>query len=615
MLALAAMGYRSLNLASHSTEDLHRLVTKSSQISSLLTNVQNGFVTTLNRIANGTITWVEGAKTVEASQQQFNRQWQAIVNDTDGDIISLQLKNSIEGVSQAYTQFLNITQDQSRATLELFVLNDLTPLVNPFLEASELYGSMVTEQSETAFSLFETTFDNSVIQDVILILVTAVVTSLVGYLTYRSILLPVRQIETTIREVQDNANARTGLTACRDELATLGNTLDDMLDEKNATLQHIETENENINNSVIELLEGTSQLSDRDLTVRLKVREDVTGPVADAMNMATLEIGEALAKIRQISDMISLASGVIDAQSNQVTRVSKQEALLVKGTIEKLQAVSRKMMQIAKWSQASNQIAKRATKSTDSAFDSVSNTINSMEEIRHSISETEKRIKRLSERSQEISSIIDIINSIAERTHVLALNASMQAAAAGEAGRGFAVVADEVQRLAESSRDSTNQIAVLVRNIQTETAAAVDTMNNSISEVVAGSKLAQLAGDQMRETQLTTKNLAQAVAKISEQSILQAKETDQLKAQSNQIQQSSEKTNLELKRQAEQTQRLASASKMLTATISVFSIPKALLTKNLAAQLMQQQGNSASIVHLEKRDKGEDGPTTIQAIG
>jgi methyl-accepting chemotaxis protein len=332
------------------------------------------------------------------------------------------------------------------------------------------------------------------------------------------------------------------------------------------------------------------------------------------MNMATQEIGEALAKIRQISDLVTAASALIDEQSNRVTAVSEHERVLVKNTIEKLDAVSAQMMQIAKWSQASNQVAKKATTSTDSAFESVTNTVSSMEEIRHSISETEKRIKRLSERSQEISSIIDIINSIAERTHVLALNASMQAAAAGEAGRGFAVVADEVQRLAESSRDSTSQIAVLVRNIQTETAAAVDTMNASISEVVSGSKLAKLAGEQMKETQTTTKNLAQAVAKISEQSIVQARETDHLKTQSNEIQQSSENTNLELKRQAEQTQRLSSAAKMLTSTISVFSIPEKLLEQNLAAQLLAQQPEG-SVVHLETVDSDEQQTPAVKAIG
>jgi methyl-accepting chemotaxis protein len=464
LIALAFMGYRSLTVASQSTAELNRLVTQSTMITSMLANVQTNFVSTVNGIANGTITWVDGQKTVESSFQTFGNQWQELLSQGAGELSS-QLRATINNVTQAYDQFASISKTQSRAYLELFVLNDLTPLVSPFLMAAESQGAELTEKAQGSFAAFEETISSAILGDVILILATTLITSVAGYLTYRSIMKPVRKIAATIRDVQTDATIRTGLHASRDELDTLGNTLDTMLDEKNETLQRIESENDAINNSVIELLEGTSQLSDRDLTVRIKVREDITGPVADAMNMATQEIGEALAKIRQISDLVTAASALIDEQSNRVTAVSEHERVLVKNTIEKLDAVSAQMMQIAKWSQASNQVAKKATTSTDSAFESVTNTVSSMEEIRHSISETEKRIKRLSERSQEISSIIDIINSIAERTHVLALNASMQAAAAGEAGRGFAVVADEVQRLAESSRDSTSQIAVLVRNI------------------------------------------------------------------------------------------------------------------------------------------------------
>jgi methyl-accepting chemotaxis protein len=617
LIIMSYVGYRSLNLASNSTSDLHDLVGESTRITEVLSNVQSNFVNTVNRISNGTLTWLDGAETIATSQQLFNQQWQGIQSQPGFD--SRDLTSAVPRVEQAYSVFISLTETQSRAGLELFVLNDLNPLVNPFLNAAQQYGATLTLESETSFTTFENTFAQSIVFNSILIVVTALTTSVVGWIIYNSILRPVRQISSTMSEVQaNNPDARTGLVASRDELSTLGATLDALLNEKNTTLEKIETENDKINDSVIELLEGTSQLSDRDLTVRLTVREDITGPVADAMNMATSEIGEALAKIRQISDLVGAASSLIGEQSSRVNSVTENERQLVTETINKLEAVSSQMMQIAKWSQASNQVAKKATASTDSAYTSVTNTMASMEEIRNTISETEKRIKRLSERSQEISSIIDIINSIAERTHVLALNASMQAAAAGDAGRGFAVVADEVQRLAESSRDSTSQISVLVRNIQTETAAAVDTMNASINEVVSGSKLAQLAGEQMKETQSTTKDLARAVAKISEQSILQAKETDSLKTQSHLIQESTEQTFMELKRQTEQTKRLISASDVLATTVSVFSLPKHMLETHLAAELMSANPTSA-VVQLGQVQENDETlevlDTPVKAIG
>jgi methyl-accepting chemotaxis protein len=138
-----------------------------------------------------------------------------------------------------------------------------------------------------------------------------------------------------------------------------------------------------------------------------------------------------------------------------------------------------------------------------------------MDSLREVISETEKRFKRLGERSQEISSAVALVNTISERTHVLSLNASMQAATAGEAGRGFAVVAQEVQRLSDSSRQATGEIAQLVSNIQSETNETLLTMNRLISDVVAQTELARRAGLEMTQTQAATTELVGLVQKIA----------------------------------------------------------------------------------------------------
>ncbi len=120
-----------------------------------------------------------------------------------------------------------------------------------------------------------------------------------------------------------------------------------------------------------------------------------------------------------------------------------------------------------------------------------------MNDIRGTIQETGKRIKRLGERSQEITGIVKLIDDISERTSVLALNANMQAAMAGEAGRGFRVVADEVQRLAERSKEATNQVSKLVDAIQSETNDTMSTMDHAIGEVVKGGELADRAAEQV----------------------------------------------------------------------------------------------------------------------
>lgn len=208
-------------------------------------------------------------------------------------------------------------------------------------------------------------------------------------------------------------------------------------------------------------------------------------------------------------------------------------------------------------------------------METVAKTANGMNDIRETIAETEKRIKRLGERSQEINGVVEIINNIAERTHVLALNASMQAAAAGDAGRGFAVVADEVQRLAESSRQSTAEIAGLVGNIQAETSETMSTMNKTIAQVVEGTELAKAAGEQMESTQKTTAELANAVEQIAKRSMIQSQVSNSLRDQAAQVQASTQETSVELEQQSSQTVNLVEYSRRLVDSVGVFRLPEA----------------------------------------
>ena len=263
-----------------------------------------------------------------------------------------------------------------------------------------------------------------------------------------------------------------------------------------------------------------------------------------------------------------------------MAEVAAGERQIVAQTMVKLEDAARTMNDIAALAQTCNQLAARASGSTETALETVTSTVDGMNEIRETISETEKRIKRLGERSQEITGIVEIINNIAERTHVLALNASMQAAAAGEAGRGFAVVADEVQRLAESSRNSTSQIAALVSNIQTETSETMATMNKTISQVVEGSQRAERAGREMQETQQNTSDLVSTVSQIADRSTLQAKVSNDLRDESVHIQESIEKTAEELKQQNVQTQKLTQYSKRLLESVRVFRLPVGEQEKN-----------------------------------
>lgn len=386
-------------------------------------------------------------------------------------------------------------------------------------------------------------------------------------------LRPLDHLRATVQRLaQGDDEARARLTS-RDELGELGNAFDQMMDERVAAQAAIKRENEQLNNSVLSLLQAVAELSRKDLTVKVPVTEDVTGSVADALNLLTRETGKVLTEVSNISADVTSASLKVKEQADTVKEVAEVERREVEATAESLASAASAMGKIAELAQVCNTAADNAIKTTQQALQTVTATVGGINSTRDTIRETEKRIKRLGERSQEISGVVTMINTIAERTHILALNASMHAASAGEAGRGFAVVADEVQRLAESARQATAQIASLVNNIQVETADTVHTMNAAISQVVEGSKLAEQAGEQMQRTRASTAELVSMVQTIAENSRTQAEVSNELLRRASDIRESTEQTRRKLEEQGQYTNSLVEYAKSLLSAVRVFKLP------------------------------------------
>jgi methyl-accepting chemotaxis protein len=384
---------------------------------------------------------------------------------------------------------------------------------------------------------------------------------------------PIEKLSGTVKKIAEGDYAARARLDSGDEVGQLGRQFDALLDERIAQLAQSQAENDRLNESIVQLLEAVFRLSQRDLTVRVPVREDITGSLADAINALSTETAGVMTQVVDTANQVEGASGRVKARGDDVVMLASREREEVDRAAEALAAASAAMQQIAERAKLCNNAADRAIRATQSALGTVQNTVGGMESIRETIRETEKRMKRLSERSQEISTVVSLINSIAERTHVLAINANMQAAMAGEAGRGFAVVASEVQSLAENARQATAQISQLVNNIQIETADTIATMNNAVSQVVEGSKLARQAGEQMNETQAATSNLVELVGQIDHGAQQQARVSQDLVVRAVAIRESTQKTGAELSQQAEETKTLVAHAEALRQAVSVFTLP------------------------------------------
>ncbi|VAW75871.1 type IV pilus biogenesis protein PilJ [hydrothermal vent metagenome] len=389
----------------------------------------------------------------------------------------------------------------------------------------------------------------------------------------RKIARSLKTIKTTIDSISaGDYSARTHLSN-KDELGDLGRSFDSMVQDRVSSLAKIEKENNQLNDSIINLLEAVSSLSDKDLTVQVPVAEDVTGAIGDAINLLASATGAVLNNIQTSAEQVDQTSVAVQEQCIHVSRMADSGRKVLDHTVSRLEQSAITMNDIAERSKKCDTVAAQASNSTADALGAVNNAVDGMIEIREIISETEKRIKRLGERSQEINSIVEIINVVAERTHVLALNASMQAAAAGEAGRGFAVVADEVQRLAENSRSATLQISDLVNSIQSETSETMITMNRAISHVVSGSKLAEEAGKKMAATQEITAELISSVTEISKRSIQQAKISNDIRDRASLIKKSTEETSLALRNQMSHSNNLVDYASTMLESVRQFKLP------------------------------------------
>jgi methyl-accepting chemotaxis protein len=396
---------------------------------------------------------------------------------------------------------------------------------------------------------------------------------LIAFSLLRSVTKPITKMQQTVAAIASgDFTARSNLGG-DDEFGQLSQAFDNLLDDRVARLADAERENEDLNNSVVQLLQAVAQLSNKDLTAKAPVTANVIGTVSDSINLLAHETGRVLSEVTSIAAQVKLSTERVKRQGESVTATAAAERSDVERAGENLANASKIMTQVAELAAASNRAAEQATVSTTTALSSVNETVKGMEGIRESIAEAEKRIKRLGERSQEITGIVNLINTIAERTHVLALNASMQAAAAGDAGRGFAVVAEEVQRLAESSRQATQQIAQLVNNIQIETSDTINTVNKTIAQVVLGSEIAARSGAQMRETQQSTASLVELVKRITASAQVQMKITTELRNRVHQIGASTEKTAAEILLQSEATADLSKSADRLVESVRVFKLP------------------------------------------
>ena len=283
---------------------------------------------------------------------------------------------------------------------------------------------------------------------------------------------------------------------------------------------------ESLQKSVTEFLTITSQIARGDLTLRGRVTSDALGNVVDSVNYMLDNFCKVLERVRKAAVDVQSSANEILIASEEMSSGAIQQDQEITNTSSAVEQLTVSMKQVSNNAEASAEAARRALDAAEQGNRSVHDTLEGMQRIRSSVQATAKRIKALGDRSLEISEIVNVINDITEQTNLLALNAAIEAARAGEAGRGFAVVADEVRKLAEHSRNATKDIAALIKAIQAETNDAVVVMEEGTKEVEIGAKLADQAGKALEAISTVVRQSAELVQEISLASKQQVRGTE-----------------------------------------------------------------------------------------
>ncbi|MDJ0903696.1 MAG: methyl-accepting chemotaxis protein [Xenococcus sp. MO_188.B8] len=338
--------------------------------------------------------------------------------------------------------------------------------------------------------------------------------------------------------------------------------------------EETEQAKEDLQRQVIRLLDDVEGAARGDLTVQATVTADVLGAVADAFNLTIQSLREIVRQVKQAAEQVNQSSTDSELfarnQSSEALRMAEELAV----TLNSVQMMTESIERVAENAREAEEVARSSSVTALKGGKAVESTVAGIFQIRETVSETARKVKRLAEASQEISKIVLLISQIAERTNQLALNASIQAAKAGEAGRGFAVVADEVRQLADRSGKSLKEIEQIVLQIQSETGSVMTAMEEGIQEVIEVTDRAEQAKTALEDIIQVSNRIDTLVRSITADTVEQRENSRAVAQVMQSVELTAQATSQESQRVAGSLQSLVSIARDLLSSVERFRIDK-----------------------------------------
>ncbi|MBK5292273.1 MAG: HAMP domain-containing protein [Acidobacteriia bacterium] len=440
--------------------------------------------------------------------------------------------------------------------------------LHQYFRLYDLTATTLSDQlAKRAKTLQTDTYKQLLLAGVVLLLAAIAV-----YLVSSGIAGQVTAINNTFTEVRSgNYGARVEISS-NDELGEMSRSVNNTFDNTLALIQS-KDERDQIQRSIQKLLEEVSGVAEGDLSKEAEVTADVTGAIADSFNYMLTELRQIISSVQETTREVTKSAQEVQATAESLAQGSQSQSVQIVEASEAIGEMATSIQHVASTANSAAVVAEQALFSAQQGSLSVHKTIEGMNSIRGQVQETSKRIKRLGESSQEIGEISQLISDIADRTSILALNASIQAAMAGEAGRGFAVVAEEVERLAEQAAQSTQRITSIIQSVQGDTKEAISAMEDTTREVVAGSQLANEAGLRLGQIMEVSKRISELVRSISDVSKQQAEGSEFVSRNVTGISSVTQLTAEGAKQAADKIRSLTHLAAELNQSVSRFKLP------------------------------------------
>lgn len=329
---------------------------------------------------------------------------------------------------------------------------------------------------------------------------------------------------------------------------------------------------EDLQRQVIRLLDDVEGAARGDLTVQAEVTADVLGAVADSFNLTIQNLREIVNQVKIAARQVNESSRENEAFARSLSSDALRQAEELSVTLNSVQMMTESIQRVAESAREADQVAKLASETAIKGGEAVERTVAGILDIRETVAETTRKVKRLGESSQEISKIVGLISQIASRTNLLALNASIEAARAGDAGRGFAIVADEVRQLADRAAKASKEIEQIVLQIQSETSNVQQAMEVGTQQVIDGTKRAEQARQSLTDIIQVSHRIETLVISITEDTVKQTETSRTVSQVMQSVELTAQETSQESQRVSASLQNLVGVARSLQDSVERFRV-------------------------------------------